>query len=76
MRASYHAYTLNDAFQPKLKMLTGQKRPTGSLREIFSGAREDMKSIVIIGAGRGVTPLIEHLTSMGDVAVNGIVDKD
>ena len=35
-------------------MPTGQERPTGSLREIFSGAREDMKSIVIIAAGSDV----------------------
>ena len=35
-----------------------------------------MKSIVFIGAGRGVIPLMEYLTSKSNIAVIGIVDED
>jgi len=35
-----------------------------------------MKSIVFIGAGRGVIPLMEYLTSKSNIAVKGIVDED
>ena len=74
--ASFHAYTLNDGFQRKAEMLTGRKRSREAFGKYAGRSREDMKSIVFIGAGRGVIPLMEYLTSKSNIAVKGIVDED
>jgi PAS domain S-box-containing protein len=74
--ASYHAYTLKDGFQRKAEMLTGRKRSREAFGKYAGRSREDMKSIVFIGAGRGVIPLMEYLTSKSNIAVKGIVDED
>ena len=63
-------------FSAMLKMLPGKEADWGAFGKYSGRSGEDMKSIVIIGAGRGVTPLLEHLTGKGNIAVKGIVDKD